>query len=92
LEHWKLYESSNFYQPGDKAAVRAVGKNNILYSLSPGTLTILIPAHAHGVAEHYTTGLARLKLVTRDNSDQTELQIQDELYLPLSRQGRFEPL
>ena len=60
--------------------------------LPPGALTILIPAHAHGVAEHYTTGLARLKLVTRDNSDQTELQIQDELYLPLSRQGRFEPL
>ena len=59
--------------------------------LPPGTLTILIPAHAHRVAEHYT-GLTRLKLVTRANSDQTEFQLQDELYLLLSRQGRFEPL
>jgi hypothetical protein len=69
--------------------------NNKAYQvlkLPPGTLTILIPAHAHGVAEHYTTGLARLKLVTRANSDQTELQLQDERYLLLSRQGSFEPL
>jgi hypothetical protein len=60
--------------------------------LPPGVLTIIIPAHAHGVAERYTTGLARLKLVTRANSDQTEFQLQDKLYLLLSRQGRFEPL